>query len=79
MSREIKKKRLKDWIFRDYTIKIERLREVYKTGDMTEYVDKMFLVDIGSTGGRHTMFGVPIDGNFGEGIKKLAEEIKKHL
>ena len=75
------RRKLKDWQFRDYTIKIDRVREVYSLGaGTTEYVDKMFLVDIGTTGGHHTGFRVLIPkGKIGAGIKKLAKEIKEHL
>ena len=70
----------KEETFRNYTIKIDRVRGIKKVGvGSFEYTDKMFLVDIGSIGGRHTLFSVEIGKNYGASLKRLMLEIRKEL
>ena len=72
-------KKLKDQQFRDYTIKIDRVRSVKTISRYSkEYTDKMFLVDIkyicGGIG-----FAVPITKHYGKSLKRLFKKIQEAL
>lgn len=58
--------------FREYTIKIDRIREAKRVGPGWEYKDKMFCVDISWMGNRHTMF---CDTTLKKAFKRIKEEL----
>jgi len=66
-------RQLKDQRFREYTIKIDHIREVYKTSyGSTMYKDKMFCAEIWDMSGGGKMFCEPT-------LKKLFLSIKHEI
>lgn len=65
-------RQLKDQRFREYTIKIDHICQVFKAGDTTRYIDKLFCVNIKDMLGGGTAFCKPT-------LKEVLKEIKDHL
>ena len=72
-------KKLKDETIREYTIRIDRVRE--REGDKYEmrYIDKMFLVNIKDSCGGGIAFGVKITENYKASIKRCFKKIMEEL
>ena len=74
------KEKIREEQFRDFTIKIDRVRSIKKLLAGEEYKDKMFLVNIkycGNTGG--VAFSVKLGRNYGRSLRKVFRKIQEEL